>query len=90
MGHSKTEEAGTAHNPYAQKPIVGVAAEALTCWLEASEVKPGAIFRRIRGSKAGEPLSGQAVTLSLRHLRMALFQRTACLGSSTRTPGPFF
>lgn len=63
LGHSKTEQAGSEHNPHAEKPVVGVAAEALTGWLEASGVESGAIFRRIRGSKAGEPLSGQAVTL---------------------------
>src|SRR6185312_8921811 len=34
-------------------PIVGVAAEALTCSLEASEVKSGATFRRIRRVEGG-------------------------------------
>ena len=41
----------------------GVAAEALTLWLQASDVTTGAIFRRIRKTKAVEPLSGQAVGL---------------------------
>ena len=35
----------------------------LSAWLKASGVKSGAIFRRIRKTKAVEPLSGQAVWL---------------------------
>jgi integrase-like protein len=61
LTHSKTDQAGTEHNADADKPIVGPAAEALTAWLEASAVKSGAIFRRIRKTKAVEPLSPQAV-----------------------------
>lgn len=63
LTRSKTEQSGTANQPDAEKPIVGIAAEALTAWLEASGVTAGAIFRRVRGSKAAEPLSGQAVAL---------------------------
>jgi integrase len=61
LTHSKTDQAGTEHNPDADKPLVGGAAEALSAWLEASGVKSGAIFRRVRGSKAAEPLSAQGV-----------------------------
>ena len=61
LTHSKTDQAGTEHNADAGKPIVGPAAEALTVWLEASGVKSGAIFRRIRKTKAVEPLLPQAV-----------------------------
>jgi integrase len=61
LTHSKTDQAGTEHNADADKPIVGPAAEALTAWLEASGVKSGAIFRRIRKTKAVEPLLPQAV-----------------------------
>lgn len=61
LTHSKTDQAGTEHNADADKPIVGPAAEALTAWLEASGVKSGAIFRRIRKTKAAEPLLPQAV-----------------------------
>lgn len=61
LAHSKTDQSGTVHNADAVKPITGIAAEALTAWLEASAIKSGAIFRRIRGSKVAEPLSGQAV-----------------------------
>lgn len=63
LGHSKTEQAGIGNSPHAEKPIAGVAAEALTVWLEASGVTSGAIFRRMRGARAGEPLSAQAVAL---------------------------
>ncbi len=57
--HSKTDQAGSTHNT--DKPIIGVAARALTAWLQASGIKEGAIFRRIRGSHAVEPLEPQAV-----------------------------
>ena len=63
LGHSKTDQTGTDHNVNADKPIVGPAAEALTAWLDASGVRSGKIFRRIRKTKAVEPLSGQAVWL---------------------------
>lgn len=61
LTHSKTDQAGTEHRADADKPVVGVAAAALTAWLEASGVTIGPIFRRIRKSKAVEPLSPQAV-----------------------------
>jgi integrase len=63
LTHSKTDQAGTEHNVDADKPLVGRAAQALTAWLEASRVISGAIFRRVRKTKAVEPLSGQAVWL---------------------------
>jgi integrase len=63
LTHSKTDQAGTEHNADADKPLVGPAAQALTAWLEASGVTSGAIFRRVRKTKAAEPLSGQAVWL---------------------------
>jgi integrase len=40
-----------------------MAAEALTGWLQASGITTGPIFRRVRKTKAVEPLSGQAVGL---------------------------
>jgi integrase len=61
LTHSKTDQAGTEHNADADKPLVGPAADALTAWLEASGVASGAIFRRVRKSKAVEPLAAQAV-----------------------------
>jgi len=63
LTHSKTDQAGTEHNADADKPLVGPAAQTLTAWLEASGVTSGAIFRRVRKTKAVEPLSGQAVWL---------------------------
>jgi integrase len=63
LTHSKTDQAGTEHNADAHKPLVGVAAEALTLWLQTSGVTAGAIFRRIRKTKAVEPLSGLAMGL---------------------------
>ncbi len=61
LTHSKTEQTGTEHSVHADKPITGPAAQALTAWLDASGVKSGPIFRRIRKTKAVEPLSAQAV-----------------------------
>ena len=61
LTHSKTDQAGTEHNPNADKPIVGPAAEALSAWLEASGIRSGAMFRRIRKTKACEPLAAQAL-----------------------------
>jgi integrase len=61
LTRSKTDQAGTAHNVDADKPLMGPAAEALTAWLTASGVQSGALFRRIRKTKAVEPLSAQAV-----------------------------
>jgi integrase len=66
LTHTKTDQAGTDHNPDADKPLMGPAAQALNAWLEASAVTSGAIFRRIRRTKAVEPLSGQAVWLLVR------------------------
>lgn len=61
LGHSKTDEAGTDDNPNATKPLVGPAAEAMRAWLAESGSTSGKIFRRIRKTKAVEPLSAQAV-----------------------------
>lgn len=63
LTRSKTDQAGSEHNTEADKPLVGVAAHALGVWLAASQVTAGAIFRRIRKTRVGEPLSGQAVWL---------------------------
>lgn len=63
LAHSKTDQSGADSVPGAEKPLMGPAAAALTAWLEASGVTSGAMFRRIRGARAGEPLSAQAVAL---------------------------
>lgn len=61
LHRSKTDQAGT-NGLDNDKPIVGLAADALDDWLARSGVKTGAIFRRIRrGDKIGEPLSPAAV-----------------------------
>ena len=59
LTHSKSDQSGANSN--IDKPVAGIAAEALTAWLVASGVNEGAIFRRIRGSVAAEPLEPQAV-----------------------------
>jgi len=59
LTHSKSDQSGANSN--IDKPVAGIAAEALTAWLVASGVKDGAIFRRIRGAVAAEPLEPQAV-----------------------------
>jgi integrase len=63
LAHTKTDQSGMGSMPGAEKPLMGPAAAALTAWLEASGVTSGAIFRRIRGARAGKPLSAQAVAL---------------------------
>jgi integrase len=66
LTHDKTHQAG-ADRGENDKPIVGMAADALEAWLAASGICSGAIFRRIRkgtalkGTTLGEPLSPAAV-----------------------------
>ena len=61
LSRSKTDQAGTEQNPSALKPLVGPPAEAMKSWLDAAGITSGRIFRRIRKTKAVEPLSPQAV-----------------------------
>jgi integrase len=63
LGHSKTDPASATHNPDADKPIVGLAAEALAIWLARAGIESGAIFRRLMGTRVAGPLSPQAVWL---------------------------
>lgn len=61
LHHDKSNQSG-ADRPENDKPIVGVAADALEAWLAASGLRSGAIFRRIRkGTTLGEPLTPSAV-----------------------------
>lgn len=61
LAYSKSNQAGV-DKPENHKPIVGVAAQALEAWLQASGIKDGPIFRRIRrGGHLGEALSPAAV-----------------------------
>jgi integrase len=86
LTHSKTDQAGSEHNAEADKPLVGVAAQALSAWLEASRVTSGAIFRRIRKTKAVEPLSGQAVSLIVKR-RAQLASLTGDFGAHSLRSG---
>lgn len=61
MAHSKTNQSG-AIRAQDQKPILGAAAQALEDWLDASAIRQGPIFRRVRrGDVIGEPLAAAAV-----------------------------
>lgn len=61
LAHSKTDQSGRGAALEPGKPIMGIAAEALTAWLEASGVREGAIFRQVVRGKATEALSAQAI-----------------------------
>ena len=61
MVHSKTNQDGADRGANA-KPVGGRAARALDDWLAASNIKDGAVFRRVRrGGLVGEALSPAAV-----------------------------
>lgn len=61
LAYSKTNQAGV-DLPENSKPLLGMAAVALTAWLQASGIASGAIFRRVRkGGHLGEALSPAAV-----------------------------
>ena len=60
LSHSKTNQSGADRSDN-HKPIVGRAAQALSAWLAAAQIKAGPIFRRVRrGNVIGEPLSPAA------------------------------
>src|SRR5471032_2149857 len=61
MAHSKSNQGGADHATNV-KPVGGRAAQALDAWLAASNIKGGAVFRRVRrGGLIGEALSPTAV-----------------------------
>lgn len=61
LTHSKTNQSAV-DQPENNKPVLGMAADALRDWLESSRITSGAIFRRIRkGGHLGEALSPAAV-----------------------------
>ena len=61
LAHSKTNQSGV-DQPENNKPVMGIAADALRDWLQTSRTTSGAIFRRIRkGGHIGEALSPAAV-----------------------------
>ena len=69
LGRTKTQPSGADRDPNAYKPVQGTAGRALADWLEASGLRSGRLFRRIRRrgppsaaeEYAAEPLSPQAV-----------------------------
>ncbi len=69
LAHSKSDQSGaTSH---LEKPVVGIAATALTDWVVSAGITTGPIFRRVRGSVVGAPLAPQSVR--------AIVQRRAAL-----------
>lgn len=65
--HAKANQTG-ADRAENDKPIAGIAADALEAWLAASGIRSGPIFRRIRkGTTVGEPLSASAVRDIVKH-----------------------
>lgn len=61
LGHSKTNQSA-ADRPEDNKPVAGMAGQALQDWLTSSGITSGALFRQIRkGGHVGNALSGAAV-----------------------------
>ena len=61
LTHSKTNQSGL-DLPENQKPVLGVAGEALAAWLQLSGITEGLIFRRIlKGGHLGGPMNPAAV-----------------------------
>ena len=58
---SKTQQAGAKANSTPDKPVLGVAADALEAWIVASGLKEGPIFRRLWGERIGPGLSPAAI-----------------------------
>ena len=62
LEYSKTQQSGPRANSTPDKPILGVAADALDAWIAASGVSEGRIFRRIwNGTRVGPGLSPAAI-----------------------------
>ena len=61
LEHSKTQQAGPTATSTPDKPVLGVAAEALSAWLSASGLTCGPIFRRLWNTRIGQALSPAAV-----------------------------
>jgi integrase len=58
---SKTQQAGPNPSSTPEKPVLGVAAEALDAWISASGLAEGRIFRRLWNRRIGPGLSPAAV-----------------------------
>lgn len=61
LHRSKTNQDGRANASLPDKPIRGVAAEALRVWLDKSGIEQGPIFRRLWKTRLGPALSPAAV-----------------------------
>jgi integrase len=61
LQYSKTQQAGPNANSTPEKPVLGVAADALAAWIAASGLSEGRIFRRLRKSVVCAALSPAAV-----------------------------
>lgn len=72
LRYSKTQQAGVKVDSTPDKPILGRSAEALTGWLEAAEIREGAIFRRIWKNRVGPALlPGSVATIVKRRAALA-------------------
>lgn len=62
LERSKTQQAGPSATSKPDKPILGVAAAALSAWLDASGLTEGPIFRRLwQNARIGPGLSAKSV-----------------------------
>lgn len=61
LDQGKTLQDGPKAGATPDKPILGVAADALVAWLDASGLKDGPIFRRLWGHTIGPGLSSKSV-----------------------------
>ncbi|MBX3727275.1 MAG: site-specific integrase [Xanthomonadales bacterium] len=62
LGHGKTLQAGPSAGSTPDKPLFGLAADAMTAWLDASKISQGPLFRSLSNGQLGtRPLSTQAV-----------------------------
>lgn len=61
LEHSKTQQAGVTTGSHPDKPVLGVAADALRAWLAAAKLTEGAVFRRLWKDRIGPTLSPAAI-----------------------------
>lgn len=59
--HSKTQQSGPTSGSTPEKPVLGVAADAMEAWIDASGLTEGPIFRRLWKDRIGPGLSPAAV-----------------------------
>ncbi|MBQ4853588.1 site-specific integrase [Rhodanobacter sp. B2A1Ga4] len=72
LEYSKTQQAGVTVDSTPDKPVLGISAQALAAWLEASGIREGAIFRRIWKDRIGPALlPGSVATIVKRRAALA-------------------